>query len=63
MTVIKSPMAWALAALASFGGAPSAQASSLTNPAISAVLHGYYQSAERPLADAAKGFGLGETEV
>ncbi|GIU23613.1 hypothetical protein L2719_05175 [Shewanella schlegeliana] len=35
---------------------------SLTNPAISAVLDGYYQSAERPMSERVEGFGLGHTE-
>ncbi|WP_281212668.1 hypothetical protein [Shewanella insulae] len=36
---------------------------SLTNPAISAVLDGYYQNAERPMAERVEGFGLGHTEL
>ncbi|MCF1428392.1 MAG: hypothetical protein LPH21_16670 [Shewanella sp.] len=40
----------------------SAQVSSLNNPAISGVLNGYYQSADRVLGNA-KGFGLNETEL
>ncbi|MFT5789010.1 MAG: hypothetical protein ACI8SJ_001118 [Shewanella sp.] len=40
-----------------------AEDSSLTNPAISAVLDGYYQSAERPMSERVEGFGLGHTEV
>ena len=40
-----------------------AQDPSLTNPAISAVLDGYYQTADRPLAERQEGFGLGETEL
>ncbi|KIO35858.1 hypothetical protein [Shewanella sp. cp20] len=35
----------------------------LTNPAISAVLDGYYQNAERPMAERVEGFGLGHTEL
>jgi len=40
-----------------------AEDSSLTNPSISAVLDGYYQTGDRPLAERAEGFGLGETEL
>ncbi|WP_394204568.1 hypothetical protein [Shewanella waksmanii] len=40
----------------------SAQDSSLTNPNISAVLDGYYQTGERPMAERVEGFGLGHTE-
>lgn len=40
-----------------------AEDSSLTNPAISAVLNGYYQTGERPLSETSEGFGLGETEL
>ncbi len=40
-----------------------AEDSSLTNPAISAVLDGYYQSTERPMSERVEGFGLGHTEV
>ncbi|ABV89027.1 membrane protein [Shewanella pealeana] len=36
---------------------------SLTNPAISAVLDGYYQSGERPMSERVEGFGLGHTEL
>ncbi|QSX29582.1 hypothetical protein JYB88_15495 [Shewanella cyperi] len=36
---------------------------SLSNPALSLVLDGYYQTAERPMAERAEGFGLGETEL
>ncbi|MGI2169723.1 hypothetical protein ACROAE_05940 [Shewanella sp. MF05960] len=40
-----------------------AEDSSLTNPSISAVLDGYYQTGDRPLAEREEGFGLGETEL
>ncbi len=40
-----------------------AEDSSLTNPAISAVLDGYYQSTERPMSERVEGFGLGHTEL
>ena len=54
-----------LLALACAFGSYSAMAedSSLTNPSISAVLDGYYQTGDRPLAERAEGFGLGETEL
>lgn len=35
----------------------------LTNPAISAVLDGYYQNTERPMSERIEGFGLGHTEL
>ncbi|NMH66858.1 hypothetical protein [Shewanella salipaludis] len=35
----------------------------LTNPAISAVVDGYYQSSDRPMSERTEGFGLGETEL
>ena len=37
--------------------------SSLTNPNISVVLDGYYQTGDRPMAEREEGFGLGETEL
>ena len=40
-----------------------AEDSSLTNPNISAVLDGYYQTGDRPMAEREEGFGLGETEL
>ncbi|MCL1123031.1 hypothetical protein [Shewanella surugensis] len=40
-----------------------AEAPTLTNPAVSVVLDGYYQNAERPLSEATEGFGLGHTEL
>ncbi|GGQ32530.1 hypothetical protein [Shewanella litoralis] len=54
-----------LLALACAFGSYSAMAedSSLTNPSISAVLDGYYQTGDRPLAERGEGFGLGETEL
>ena len=53
-----------LLGLCSFIAIPaSAQNASLSNPSISAVLDGYYQSANRPLAERQEGFGLGETEI
>ncbi|MFS1424244.1 hypothetical protein [Shewanella sp. 10N.286.48.B5] len=39
-----------------------AEDSSLTNPNISAVLDGFYQSGDRGLGGRSEGFGLGETE-
>jgi len=40
-----------------------AQTPTLSNPTISAVLDGYYQSDDRLMTERAKGFGLGETEL
>ncbi|GGP46741.1 hypothetical protein [Shewanella saliphila] len=40
-----------------------AEDSSLTNPNISAVLDGYYQTGDRPMSEREEGFGLGETEL
>ncbi len=35
----------------------------LSNPAISAVLDGYYQTGDRPMVEREEGFGLGHTEL
>lgn len=35
----------------------------LSNPAISAVLDGYYQTSDRPMSEREEGFGLGHTEL
>ncbi len=40
-----------------------AEDSSLTNPNISAVLDGFYQTGDRGLGGRSEGFGLGETEL
>ncbi|NRD75843.1 hypothetical protein HQQ94_22010 [Shewanella sp. VB17] len=40
-----------------------AESPTLTNPAISAVLDGYYQNTERPMSERVEGFGLGHTEL
>ncbi|MDT3274432.1 hypothetical protein Q4Q54_13155 [Shewanella sp. SP2S2-4] len=63
MTVLNTRIS--LVALACAFVSPSllAEDSSLINPAISAVLNGYYQTGERPLAESPDGFGLGETEL
>ena len=50
-------------ACALVSGTVFAEDSSLTNPAISAVLDGYYQSTERPMSERVEGFGLGHTEL
>jgi hypothetical protein len=50
-------------ACASVSSISLAADSSLTNPTISAVLDGYYQTGDRPLSEREKGFGLGETEL
>ena len=40
-----------------------AQTPTLSNPTVSAVLDGYYQSDDRLMTERAEGFGLGETEL
>lgn len=40
-----------------------AQTPTLSNPTVSAILDGYYQSENRLMAERAEGFGLGETEL
>lgn len=50
-------------ACASVSSISAAADNSLSNPTISAVLDGYYQTGDRPLAEREKGFGLGETEL
>lgn len=40
-----------------------AQTPSLSNPSVSVILDGYYQSEDRLMTERAKGFGLGETEL
>jgi hypothetical protein len=40
-----------------------AQTPTLSNPTVSAVLDGYYQSDDRLMTERTKGFGLGETEL
>ncbi|QBF83521.1 hypothetical protein EXU30_13085 [Shewanella maritima] len=46
-----------------FATAAQANTGTLSNPNISAVLDGYYQTGERPMAERTEGFGLGETEL
>ncbi|WP_394130257.1 hypothetical protein [Shewanella maritima] len=56
----------AVAIACMFGSVSMAHAnstSSLSNPNISAVLDGYYQSGERAMSERVEGFGLGETEL
>jgi hypothetical protein len=53
----------ALALSALFSVCSSAQTPSLSSPTVSVVLDGYYQSQNRVLAERAKGFGIGETEL
>lgn len=43
--------------------AAAAESPTLTNPAISAVLDGYYQNGDRALGGREEGFGLGESEL
>ena len=40
-----------------------AQTPTLSNPTVSAILDGYYQSENRLMAERTEGFGLGETEL
>ncbi|QQX79678.1 hypothetical protein JK628_19515 [Shewanella sp. KX20019] len=63
MTISTMRLTGVAAACAIFSINAFAEDSSLTNPAISAVLDGYYQSAERPMSERVEGFGLGHTEV
>ncbi len=53
----------ALAMSALFPLLSQAQTPSLSNPTVSAVLDGYYQSDDRLMTERAEGFGLGETEL
>ncbi|ABZ78341.1 conserved hypothetical protein [Shewanella halifaxensis HAW-EB4] len=63
MTISTMRLTGVAAACALISTQAVASDSSLTNPAISAVLDGYYQSAERPMSERVEGFGLGHTEV
>lgn len=63
MTVLNNRISCVAAACALFSTSAFAQDPSLTNPAISAVLDGYYQNTERPMAERVEGFGLGHTEL
>ena len=63
MTVFTTRVSRLALACAFISGAAFAENPTLSNPAISAVLDGYYQSADRPLAERQEGFGLGETEL
>ncbi|GIU43152.1 hypothetical protein [Shewanella algidipiscicola] len=63
MTNFNPRMTVLAAACACVSTVASAQDATLSNPAISAVLDGYYQSAERPMAEREEGFGLGHTEL
>ncbi|MEI6859029.1 MAG: hypothetical protein V5788_04470 [Shewanella sp.] len=63
MTVFNNRVSCVAAACAFFTIQAFAADPSLTNPAISAVLDGYYQNTERPMAERGEGFGLGHTEI
>ncbi|MDR8522202.1 MULTISPECIES: hypothetical protein [Shewanella] len=63
MTVSTMRLTGVAAACALISTQALANDPTLTNPAISAVLDGYYQSAERPMAERVEGFGLGHTEL
>ena len=53
----------ALAVSALIPALAQAQTPTLSNPNVSAILDGYYQSENRLMAERAEGFGLGETEL
>lgn len=53
----------ALALVSFFPTALQAQTPTLSNPTVSAILDGYYQSDSRLMAERSKGFGIGETEL
>ncbi|MCG9695530.1 OprO/OprP family phosphate-selective porin [Shewanella sp. Isolate11] len=59
--IIRSSVAAVACALVS--NSVLAEDATLTNPAISAILDGYYQNTERPMAERSEGFGLGHTEL
>ncbi|MCJ8301272.1 MAG: hypothetical protein MJH13_01035, partial [Shewanella sp.] len=63
MTVFNNRVSCVAAACAFFTTSAFAENPTLTNPAISAVLDGYYQNTERPMAERGEGFGLGHTEI
>ncbi|MGL6122668.1 MAG: hypothetical protein ACRC1W_06525 [Shewanella sp.] len=63
MTVLNTRISVVALACALVSPSLFAADSSLTNPNISAVLNGYYQTGERPLSETSEGFGLGETEL
>ncbi|QFU24600.1 hypothetical protein FM038_022315 [Shewanella eurypsychrophilus] len=63
MTVLNQRISCVAAACALFSTSAFADNPTLTNPAISAVLDGYYQNTERPMAERGEGFGLGHTEL
>ncbi len=46
-----------------FSATTWAETPTLTNPAISVVLDGYYQNTDRPLSEATEGFGMGHNEL
>ena len=53
----------ALAVTALIPAFAQAQTPTLSNPTVSAVLDGYYQSGNRLMAERTEGFGIGETEL
>ena len=63
MSVLKTPLSLVAIGCAFAPITVLAEDSSLTNPNISAVLDGYYQSGDRPMSERVEGFGLGETEL
>ena len=63
MSILKTPLSLVAIGCAFAPITVLAEDSSLTNPNISAVLDGYYQSGDRGLEGRGEGFGLGETEL
>jgi len=63
MSILKTPLSLVAIGCAFAPITVLAEDSSLTNPNISAVLDGYYQSGDRPMSERVEGFGLGETEL
>ena len=63
MSILKTPLSLVAIGCAFAPITVLAEDSSLTNPNISAVLDGYYQTGDRGLDGRGEGFGLGETEL
>ncbi len=63
MTHLNIRLSVAVVAYALVSSTSFAEEATLTNPAISAILDGYYQNSDRPMAEREEGFGLGHTEL
>lgn len=59
----KLGVAAAISSILSTAAFAQSKGPTLSNPAVSAILDGYYQSDDRLMTERAKGFGLGETEL